>query len=1005
MKTKLTTNQAYLDSQLRIARYQAKSVQDLLDYALTEILTLTGSKIGYICSYNHTHKEFTLNAWSRGVLDVCSINNPQTRFHLDSTGIWGEAVRQERPIVINDFESPNPLKKGYPESHARLKRFLTLPVFSGNHIAATIGIANKTRNYTDKDIHHVSLLMNFAWQIAERIRFEESLGSTSRLLNELKDTLPVGFFWKGPDLKYLDCNKYFAKLAGFESPEEIIGKTDDDLTWKSLAEKFRRIDAEIFKTGTAQLNQEECITDRHGEILWLHIHKMPLKDTSGNTIGVVGTFRNITRQKQTEIRNLRLAAIVNSTDDAIIGTDPDGIITDWNASAERIYGYTEAEAVGMPIWHLAPPNLQAERLDKMTSLKKGEHVTRYETQSRRKNGQLFDIAITASPITGPDGHIIGISAIGRDITDYKKHFREQERSRNFLENIEEGCFETDLKGTVTYVNPAAAKMIGESRDRVIGINYSQYTTREEAKKIFAIFNKTYSTGKPDSITEMEMVRRNGDTQYVDLMVSPIIDTQGQVSGFRSTIRDVTQKKREREELQRYRDFVINVEDACFEFDFYGNCFFCNEPTYRMVGYTREEYMKLRHRQRYPNKEEADRAAAIIRKVFETGQPTGLYESQILCKDGSVVTIEMNVNIIRDKQGNAVGWRGTGRDITAKKKEQAELERYRDFMENIYDGCFENDLTGTITYTNEIGARRLGLTKEEFIGMNNRQYSKPEEAKRIAGIFGEIYRTGKPAFIDEMALIRKDGQTSFFEMSAALIRDAAGKPVGFRGTTRDITEKKQNQDRLRESEAKYRALTENMNDVVWTTDMNLIITYMSPSIKKALDFTPEELLGRTPGDVMTPASLATTLSILNDELKREREGNADPGRSVSFETVYYHKNGSRIWFDNVASFIRDERGKLTGIHGVSRNITDWKHAAAERERLIADLQKALSEVKTLSGLLPICSHCKKIRDDKGYWNQIENYLLEHSGAFLSHGICPECAAKYYPDIFPEKKPPE
>ncbi len=85
--------------------------------------------------------------------------------------------------------------------------------------------------------------------------------------------------------------------------------------------------------------------------------------------------------------------------------------------------------------------------------------------------------------------------------------------------------------------------------------------------------------------------------------------------------------------------------------------------------------------------------------------------------------------------------------------------------------------------------------------------------------------------------------------------------------------------------------------------------------------------------------------------------------------------------------------------------EHKQAVAEREKLIAELQSALSEVKTLSGLLPICSHCKKIRDDKGYWNQIENYILEHSGAFFSHGICPECAAKYYPDVFLEKKPPE
>jgi len=80
-----------------------------------------------------------------------------------------------------------------------------------------------------------------------------------------------------------------------------------------------------------------------------------------------------------------------------------------------------------------------------------------------------------------------------------------------------------------------------------------------------------------------------------------------------------------------------------------------------------------------------------------------------------------------------------------------------------------------------------------------------------------------------------------------------------------------------------------------------------------------------------------------------------------------------------------------------DITEHRLAQKQRDKLILDLQKALSEVKTLRGLIPICSHCKKIRDDKGYWNQIESYIHKHSDAEFSHGICPECAQKYYPDM--------
>jgi hypothetical protein len=107
---------------------------------------------------------------------------------------------------------------------------------------------------------------------------------------------------------------------------------------------------------------------------------------------------------------------------------------------------------------------------------------------------------------------------------------------------------------------------------------------------------------------------------------------------------------------------------------------------------------------------------------------------------------------------------------------------------------------------------------------------------------------------------------------------------------------------------------------------------------------------------------------------------------------------------IGTTTKDEKGKVTKLFGTAQNITDLKRAEEERERLINELQETLAEVKTLSGMLPICSNCKKIRDDKGYWNQIESYIGKHSEAKFSHGICPACAKKLYPefDLYPETK---
>lgn len=108
-----------------------------------------------------------------------------------------------------------------------------------------------------------------------------------------------------------------------------------------------------------------------------------------------------------------------------------------------------------------------------------------------------------------------------------------------------------------------------------------------------------------------------------------------------------------------------------------------------------------------------------------------------------------------------------------------------------------------------------------------------------------------------------------------------------------------------------------------------------------------------------------------------------------------------WFDVTADPIFNEENKLIAAVHILSDITEQKRRESEREKLINALQKALTKVKTLSGLIPICSSCKKIRDDNGYWNQIEKYILEHSEAELTHGMCPECIEKLYPD-FDENK---
>ena len=105
----------------------------------------------------------------------CTIAEPQTVYHLDKTGIWGEAVRQARPIIVNDFQAPHPLRKGYPDGHAPLYKYMTVPVFSDDRIVGVVGVANKETDYDTSDVRQLTLLMDSVWKIFERKRTEEAL--------------------------------------------------------------------------------------------------------------------------------------------------------------------------------------------------------------------------------------------------------------------------------------------------------------------------------------------------------------------------------------------------------------------------------------------------------------------------------------------------------------------------------------------------------------------------------------------------------------------------------------------------------------------------------------------------------------------------------------------------------------------------------------------------------------------------------------------------------------
>jgi PAS domain S-box-containing protein len=376
-----------------------------------------------------------------------------------------------------------------------------------------------------------------------------------------------------------------------------------------------------------------------------------------------------------------------------------------------------------------------------------------------------------------------------------------------------------------------------------------------------------------------------------------------------------------------------------------------------------------------------------------GQPIE-HEYRIIHPNGNIRHIWDRGFPVMNEKGEISGYAGIATDITermlADKRLRESEEKYREVVELAGDGIFLLDSEGRFEVMNPKTCEMLGYAEEELRRISILD-TYPDELRDVARDRLSSLQSGTSLRF-ERPMKRKDGKV--FLIEATTTRTSDGRLLAI---IHDITERKRTELALQESEAKYRALTEKMNDVIWTTDLNFQITYISPSITRLVGFTPEECMRMAPEEAIAPESLARATELLHEELFRDGSEGADPERMVTFEIEESHKNGSTVWVECSVKAFRDKDGKMIGLHGLSRDISERRRAAMEKEQLIAELNQALSQVKTLSGLLPICSFCKKIRDDRGYWNQLETFISQHSEALFSHSVCPECLKKHYPGV--------
>ena len=255
----------------------------------------------------------------------------------------------------------------------------------------------------------------------------------------------------------------------------------------------------------------------------------------------------------------QLAAVVSSSDDAIISKDLDGIITSWNPAAERLFGYTAAEAVGQSVFLIIPEDRRGEEEYVLGRIRQGLSVDHYETVRRRKDGTLLDIALIVAPIVS-GGAVIGVSKIARDVTAARRHEREAFRLAAIVTSSDDAIVAKDLNGTIQTWNHGAEKIFGYAAAEAIGKNITIIIPDDRLGEESEVLSRIRAGL---SVEHFETIRRrkDGTPLHVSLTVSPIRDAQGRVTGASKIARDVTAQRRlqdQAEEASRQKDEFLAV---------------------------------------------------------------------------------------------------------------------------------------------------------------------------------------------------------------------------------------------------------------------------------------------------------------------------------------------------------------------------------------------------------------------------------------------------------------
>jgi len=734
--------------------------------------------------------------------------------------------------------------------------------------------------------------------------------------------------------KFVYISPLYKQMTGYTDPE-LIGKNSLERVHPEDKEKVRRFAIQCLK-GEKTDGYEYRYIKKNGEVMW--ILEMLTSTTYHGQRAALGSFMDITARKKMEeelrISEERYRTIIEETEEGYYEIDLRGHFTFASDAICKTLGYTREELIGMNYKQYIPPELHDHVYGVFAEIyKTGKPIKSYPLVNIRKDGTRLFVEDSVAPLRDKEGKIIGFKGVTRDVTLRKMIEEALKKSEDFFREVTENSSDviiiTDSQGNIKYCSRSVERFSGYKPEELIGKSAFDFIYPDDLERAMQDYNEALQKKDYAIPNEFRIICKDHSVRSFAGLGKNLLDNPS-IAGFVMNIRDVTehrqleeQKKAAQKSLkeseEKYRSILEEMEEGLFELDLKGNLTFVNDAECRILGYKREELIGMNYRQ-FQDEESAKKSRKMFIDLYKTNKPVQLLEIEVIKKTGERAFHEISARLIKDKEGNVIGFKGISRDVTKRHQMEEQIrqseEKYRTILETMQESYFEVDLAGNLTYVNPAMYKGLGFAKEELIGKHYRLFTSEENVKALYKIYNQIYKTGEPLKTIDFEFIKKDGTTLFAETSASLIRDAQGKPIGFRGVSRDVTERRKMEEAIRQSEERYRTIIDEVDEWYFEIDLRGNIVFVNDAVVRSVGYPKERLIG-----LNYKSYLREEQSVEVFKIFRQVYETAKPIKNFPYE---FSRPDGKIFFFELSIFPKlSAEGKVVGFRGVGHDVTERK----------------------------------------------------------------------------------